>query len=75
MADQGSRSSGIACAVAAFFMWGLFPLYWKALAAVPAIEVVAHRTFWGLVSVAAWVTLRHRWLEVRAVASRSRTVL
>jgi chloramphenicol-sensitive protein RarD len=66
---------GTAAAVAAFVMWGLFPLYWKTLAAVPAVEVVAHRTAWGLVSVAIWVTLRERWADVRAVASRPRTIL
>jgi chloramphenicol-sensitive protein RarD len=56
-------------------MWGLFPLYWKMLAAVPAVEVVAHRTAWGFASVAAWVTLRGRWPDARAVASRPRTLL
>ena len=75
MADSGSHRSGVACAVAAFLMWGLFPLYWKPLAAVPAIEVVAHRTFWGLVSVAIWITLQRHWHEVRAVAARPRTLL
>jgi chloramphenicol-sensitive protein RarD len=65
----------VAAAVAAFLMWGLFPLYWKRLAGVPALEVVAHRTAWGLVSVAAWVTLRGRWADARAVASRPATVL
>jgi len=60
--------------VAAFLLWGLFPLYWKLLAAVPALEVVAHRMAWGLVAVAAWVTLRGRWADARAVASRPRTV-
>jgi chloramphenicol-sensitive protein RarD len=71
----GSPRAGTAAAVAAFLMWGLFPLYWKQLAAVPALEVVAHRTAWGLVSVAAWVTLRGRWADVRAVASRPGTIL
>jgi chloramphenicol-sensitive protein RarD len=75
MADSGSHRSGVACAVAAFLMWGLFPLYWKPLSAVPAIEVVAHRTFWGLVSVAVWITLQRRWREVRDVAARPRTLL
>jgi chloramphenicol-sensitive protein RarD len=67
--------TGLAAAVAAFLMWGLFPLYWKLLAAVPALEVVAHRMVWGLVSVAIWVTLRGRWADARAVASRPATVL
>jgi len=37
----------VLAAIAAFLMWGMFPLYWKQLAAVPALEVVAHRTAWG----------------------------
>jgi chloramphenicol-sensitive protein RarD len=55
-------------------MWGLFPLYWKMLSGVPALEVVAHRTAWGLVAAAALVTLRSRWAEARAVLSRPRTL-
>jgi chloramphenicol-sensitive protein RarD len=67
--------AGVLYAVSAFLMWGLFPLYWKPLAAVPALEVVAHRVTWGLLSVALWVSLRGRWREVFAVAARPRTVL
>jgi len=69
-----SRAGAVA-AVAAFLLWGLFPLYWKRLAGVPALEVVAHRTAWGFLAVAAWVTLRGRWGDARAVASNPRTVL
>jgi chloramphenicol-sensitive protein RarD len=71
----GASRTGLAAALAAFFFWGLFPLYWKLLAAVPALEVVAHRVTWGLVAVVAWVTMRGRWAEARAVASRPRTIL
>jgi chloramphenicol-sensitive protein RarD len=55
-------------------MWGLFPLYWKMLASVPALEVVAHRTAWGFVAMGAWVTWRHRWTDARAIAGRPGTV-
>jgi len=70
----GSARAGTAAAVLAFLLWGLFPLYWKMLAGVPAVEVVAHRTAWGFVAVAAWVTLRGRWKDARAVASRPGTI-
>jgi chloramphenicol-sensitive protein RarD len=70
-----SPRAGALAAVTAFLMWGLFPLYWKMLAAVPALEVVAHRTAWGFAAVAAWVTLRGGWKDVRAVARRPRTLL
>jgi chloramphenicol-sensitive protein RarD len=72
---RASPRSATAAAVAAYIMWGLLPLYWKLLATVPALEVVAHRTAWGLVSVAAWVSLRGRWTDVRAVAPRPWTIL
>ena len=75
MGERGEQRAGVACAVGAFLMWGLFPLYWKPLAAVPALEVVAHRTFWGLVSVTAWVTWRRRWADVRVALARPRTLL
>jgi len=70
----GSTRAGTIAAVAAFLLWGLFPLYWKMLASVPAVEVVAHRTAWGFVAVAAWVTLRGRWADARAVALRPGTI-
>ena len=74
MGSGGSARAGTIAAVAAFLLWGLFPLYWKMLATVPAVEVVAHRTAWGFVAVAAWVTLRGRWADARAVASRPGTI-
>ena len=74
MKAAGSARAGTAAAVLAFLLWGLFPLYWKMLAGVPAVEVVAHRTAWGFVAVAAWVTLRGRWKDARAVASRPGTI-
>jgi chloramphenicol-sensitive protein RarD len=69
-----SRARGVAAAAAAFFLWGLFPLYWKQLASVPSLQVVAHRTAWGFVAIAAWVTLQRRWPEARGVARRPRTL-
>lgn len=36
-------------AVAAYTMWGLLPLYWKTLQAVPALQIICHRIIWSLV--------------------------
>jgi len=33
-------------AVVAFVLWGLFPLYWKLVGTVPALQVLAHRGLW-----------------------------
>jgi len=56
--------AGVAYAAAAYLTWGLFPLYFRALAGVPAPEVLAHRIVWSLVFLVALVTALGRWRGV-----------
>lgn len=39
---------GLIAATLAFVCWGIFPVYWKMLQGVPALEVMLHRMFWSL---------------------------
>ena len=39
---------GLFLAVTAYLLWGFLPLYMKALAAVPVLEVLAHRVIWSV---------------------------
>jgi chloramphenicol-sensitive protein RarD len=48
-------------AALAYIAWGLFPLYFKRLSDVDAIEVIAHRTLWSMVFVALLLTGLRRW--------------
>ena len=50
--------SGFWATVGAFLIWGVFPIYWKALTQVPALQIMAHRLAWCFVLVAAFLTLR-----------------
>ena len=45
--DIRSYKSGLVFAVTAYFIWGIFPLYWKMLDKVSAIEILAHRIVWS----------------------------
>ncbi|NJK93805.1 MAG: EamA family transporter RarD [Bacteroidales bacterium] len=38
-------------AVAAYSLWGLFPLYWKMLKHIPALQLIGHRIAWSFVSL------------------------
>ncbi|MCU1717778.1 EamA family transporter RarD [Pseudomonas sp. 5P_3.1_Bac2] len=38
---------GYLLGLTAYILWGLFPLYFKLLTAVPALEIVVHRVFWA----------------------------
>ena len=47
-------------------LWGLFPIYLKPLAGVPALEVIAHRIVWCCLLVFAWLAVRGELGLVRA---------
>lgn len=51
---------GIPAGVGAYLVWGLFPLYWKWLAAVPALETVSHRIVWSMLMLVAFLGWRGR---------------
>ncbi len=55
---------GIAYACAAYALWGVFPIYFKALQDVAPLEILGHRILWSLaVCVLLLLALRHvRWL-------------
>lgn len=56
---------GIASAIAAFFLWGVLPLFWKSLAFMPPASIIAHRTLWSLALLLPLVAARR---ELRQVA-------
>jgi chloramphenicol-sensitive protein RarD len=66
---------GLFYAIAAYGMWGLLPLYWKALQSVPSTQIVAHRMVWSLVFVAALLVFRRQWAWLPAVLKQPRTLL
>ena len=39
-------------------MWGFFPLYWKQLDHVPALQILAHRMVWSLLFVGVILAVR-----------------
>lgn len=47
-ADAGDSPRGVAFALAAYLLWGFLPFFMKAVAHIPASEVVAHRIVWSV---------------------------
>jgi chloramphenicol-sensitive protein RarD len=54
-------NKGILAGIGAYFLWGFFPIYFKLLHSIPALQIVAHRLIWSLVFLALVVTLRRDW--------------
>lgn len=64
------RTRGLLQAFAAYGAWGFFPIYFKALGGLPALEILAHRIPWSALFMAGYVALRGRW---RAAGAAIRT--
>jgi chloramphenicol-sensitive protein RarD len=64
-ADDHARA-GLFAAITAFTIWGVFPLYFLPLRAVPATQFLAHRIVWCCVLVFAWLAVRGELGDVRA---------
>jgi len=65
---------GAVYAALAYTLWGLFPLFFKRLAAVGPLEVVMHRTVWSLVFVVLVLLVLRRWAWLGAVLRKPRVV-
>lgn len=67
--DNVAMNSGILFALGAYLSWGLFPLYFRQIATLPALQIVAHRTLWSLAFVAVVLVLSRRLTWLREVSA------
>lgn len=63
--------NGVAYGVAAYGLWGLFPLYWPLLEPSGDLEILAHRIVWSLVVVAVLVGITRGWRRIRGLPRRT----
>ncbi|PZG23027.1 EamA family transporter RarD [Nonomuraea aridisoli] len=63
---------GVLYGIAAYTMWGLFPLYWPLLKPSGAIEILAHRMAWSLVVVLAALAVRRHWSWIKELLGQPR---
>lgn len=73
MSERVDRG-GVAAALSAYVLWGVFPLYWFLLRDVPSLQTVAHRIVWCAVFVVGWLCLRERGEWLRALWRKPRTM-
>src|SRR4029453_1443540 len=58
-------SEGVCYAVWAQVWWGLFPILWKQLDRVPALQLIGHRILWSFVMLAAIIGATRQWQSFR----------
>ena len=68
-----SARSGALAALGCYLLWGLVPLYWKRLAAIDSLELIAHRHLWSLALLALLMMVRGEgWSSAVAALSTVR---
>lgn len=61
-------------AALAYAIWGLFPVYFKALQAIPSHEIVVHRVLWSLAFLLGVLAWRRQWAWIGKVVRQPRVV-
>jgi chloramphenicol-sensitive protein RarD len=56
---------GILYGIGAYIAWGFFPIYWKFLHHVPAIQLIGHRIIWSCLLLLVFIVLTKQWDEFR----------
>ena len=77
-ASQGQPSReirrGFLFGLAAYGLWGVLPIYFKAIAAVAAVDIVAHRVLWSLPFLALLLFASRGWGAVAEAIRRRKTL-
>src|SRR5262245_1986007 len=65
--------SGLWSGIAAYTIWGLFPLYWKLVEQVPALQIIGHRIVWSFLALIVVGAVRLRGSLATSARSSSVT--
>jgi chloramphenicol-sensitive protein RarD len=68
-------SKGIWYGIGAYLAWGIFPIYWKWLHTVPAIQLISHRVIWSFVLLAIILLVTRQWKAFHSAVSNRRVLL
>src|SRR5664280_2372318 len=64
---MSTQRQGLVYGLAAYGLWGLFPLYWPLLRPAGAVEILAHRIVWSLLVVIALFAVRRASTDLAAL--------
>ena len=65
-------NKGFWAAIGAYLTWGVFPIFWRTLGHVPALQIMTHRLAWCFVFVVGFLTIRRGLGWWRPIAAQPR---
>lgn len=72
---RSEEHAGTLIGIAAYLLWGLFPIYFHSLEPASALEILANRILWSLVVVLVILAFRSDWSWIRPFLRARRQVL
>ena len=70
--NRKTQLAGIGFGLLAYGIWGFFPLYFRQLAHVSPMDILANRAVWACVFVGILLSLRQRWASVLIIFKNPR---
>ncbi|MGL5588299.1 MAG: EamA family transporter RarD, partial [Aeromonas veronii] len=72
---QQIQRQGVIYALCAYTLWGIAPIYFKTISAVPAAEILTHRMIWSCVLLMVLTLAGRQWHKVQAVLRQPKVLL
>lgn len=72
---RSAERVGVLAGVAAYGLWGVFPLYFHLLAPTSALEILCHRILWSLVVMAIVLSVRRDWTWIPPLVRSPRRLI
>ena len=73
MPDPAETRRGLLVGATAYGLWGAFPLYWPLLEPGGAVEILAHRIVWSLITMGVLVVVMRRRAQLLMILRTPRT--
>ncbi|VFS14265.1 transporter DMT superfamily protein [Enterobacter cancerogenus] len=72
--DAKQTRQGVLLALAAYFIWGIAPAYFKFIHYVPADEILTHRVIWSFFFMIALMSVSRQWSGVKTLLKTPKKV-
>ena len=73
--SQKNTLKGVLCALGAYLIWGIAPVYFKSIQEVPAEEILTHRILWSFFFMLLLMSITRHWPYLRQLVRQPKKVL
>ncbi|MFL1731625.1 EamA family transporter RarD [Moraxella oculi] len=70
-----NQQTGLLIGLAAYFIWSLFPFYFKSLSHYDAIEVIGHRVIWTCIVLLFFLIIKKHWHAVALIKKNPKILI